>query len=183
MPLIDVLNEQGLRTGVSLSRLDIHKAGHIHRAVHFYLFDYSSNILLQCRSDTADHYPGMFSISVTGHVDAGESSGQAMIREIEEELGLDAKNLKINFLFSFRRDACLAPDYTDRQFNDVYMCQHDFALENIRFDKQSITALQLVSWKKFIEMVNDPNSNLAPVYADECRDVLYFCNHLLSKQT
>jgi 8-oxo-dGTP pyrophosphatase MutT (NUDIX family) len=31
----------------------------------------------------------MFSISVTGHVDAGESSQEAVARELKEELGLD----------------------------------------------------------------------------------------------
>jgi len=41
----------------------------------------------------------MFSISVTGHVDAGESSSMALRREIREELGLDPTKMNIDDLF------------------------------------------------------------------------------------
>jgi len=61
---IDVLDEHGNPTGEVLSRQEVHTQGKIHRAVHLYLFDKSNNLLLQRRSFNADHYPGMFSISV-----------------------------------------------------------------------------------------------------------------------
>ncbi len=97
-PLMDVLDEDGLRTGEALPREAIHRLGKIHRAVHLYLFDTQGNILLQKRSNNVDHYPNMFSISLTGHVDAGESSSFALYREIKEELTLDPNKMNPCFL-------------------------------------------------------------------------------------
>ena len=165
---IDVLDEQGNKTGEILSRRDIHKFGKIHRAIHLYLFDKDNNLLLQRRSYNVDHYPGMFSISVTGHVDTGESSCEAVGRELKEELGLNPKFVKIEFLFSVRKDAYLKPDYIDRQINDIYVCWADFKVEEINFDRNVVTEIKLVPFKEFEKMVIQESSELAPVYKDEC---------------
>jgi isopentenyldiphosphate isomerase len=174
-PLIDVLDEFGIRTGESLTREQIHKFGKVHRAVHLYLFDETTqNLLLQRRSQNVDHYPNMFSISLTGHIDAGEYSMQALKREIKEELNLDTSNMKLEFLFSFRQDAIISPTYIDKQFNDVYACWHKFKLDNILFDAKDISQLKLVSFDEFKLMVESEKSELAPVYKRECADVVHF---------
>lgn len=146
---IDVLNKQGIKTGEVLSRSEIHRQGKIHRAVHLYLLDGAGQLLLQRRSQHVDHYPGMFSISVTGHVDAGESSRDAVYRELEEELGISAVPGEIVFLFSYRQDVQLNPTYIDKQFNDVYVCQRSFNIEDLKFDCQVVSELKLVSLDAF----------------------------------
>lgn len=178
-PLIDVLDEFGIRTGESLTREQIHKLGKIHRAVHLYLFDESNNLLLQRRSNKTDHYPGMLSISLTGHVDAGEHSMAALKREIKEELNFDASLMKIEFLFSFRQDAFLSTSYTDRQFNDVYACWHKFKVDDILFDSNDISDVKLVSFLEFKTMVESEESELAPVYKKECADIVHFLRNQL----
>lgn len=132
-PLIDVLDENGIRTGEVLSRKKIHEMGKFHRAVHLYLLDQSKRLLLQKRSNQVDHFPGMFSISLSGHVDAGESSYGALKREIREELGFTPEELKVEFLFSFKQSMTVNPSYIDRQFNDVYLCFHNFDVKEINF--------------------------------------------------
>jgi len=173
-PLIDVLDDYGIRTGEALSRKKIHELGKVHRAVHLYLFDESNNLLLQRRSYKTDHYPGMLSISLTGHVDAGESSIEALRREIQEELNFNPIIMKTDFLFSFRQDAIISPTYIDRQFNDVYACWHKFKVEDILFDSNDISEVKLVSFSEFKSMVDNEKSELAPVYKRECSDVVYF---------
>jgi isopentenyl-diphosphate Delta-isomerase len=170
---IDVLDENGLRTGEVLPRAEIHWLEKPHRAVHLYLFDQSNRLLLQRRSLLTDHYPGAFSISVAGHVDAGDSSGKTVRREVEEELGIDAYDLNFEFLFSYRRDAELSPTYIDRQFNDIYACWADFRLENIRFSSTEVSEVRLVNIVEFRAMVEHGSGDLAPVYADESRDLFY----------
>ena len=166
-----------------LSRKEIHKQGKIHRAVHLFLFDKNSNLLLQRRSDTVDHYPGMLSISLTGHVDAGESSSMTLRREIKEELGLDTKNMRLDFLFSFRRDATLSSEYIDRQINDVYACFHDFQLKDINFQAEEVKGVELIPFEKFKQMVKSKKSDLAPVYERECKEVVYFLGTLLKNNS
>ena len=164
---IDVLNEQGIKTDEVLSRNEIHRQGKIHRAVHLYLLDGVGQLLLQRRSQHVDHYPGMFSISVTGHVDAGESSEEAVYRELKEELGISVAPGEITFLFSYRQDVQLSPTYIDKQFNDVYVCQRDFRLEDIKFDCQVVSELKLVSLDTFDQLVGAPSGEIAPVYQEQ----------------
>jgi len=94
--LIDVLTTSGLRTGELLPRSEIHRLGKYHRAVHLYVFNSKNEVLLQRRSLSVDHFLGLYSISVTGHVNAGEFSANAVRRE---ELGINSAELRIDFLF------------------------------------------------------------------------------------
>ncbi len=176
--LIDVLSDSGLRTGEILPRAEIHRLGKRHRAVHLYLFNSQNELLLQKRAPTVDHYPGYFSISVTGHVAAGEFSAETVRQEVEEELGLDASQLKIDFLFSFYQEATLHETYIDRQFNDVYVTHADIQPEQIQFDHSEVSEVKFVPFESFLEMVGNGSSVLATVYANECRDLVYFLRRL-----
>ena len=172
--LIDVLSTSGLRTGETLPRSEIHRLGKPHRAIHLYLFNSRNELLLQRRSLTVDNYPGVLSISVLGHVDAREYSATTVRREIEEELGLDTSALKIDFLFTYFSQATLSESYIDRQFNDIYVTHTDLDLALIRFDPSEVSEIVFVPFERFQKMLSDPASDLAQVYADECRDLVYF---------
>lgn len=182
--LIDVLDETGMRTGEVLSREEIHRLGKLHRAVHFYLFDMKGNILLQRRPDNVDHYPNKFSISLTGHINNGEFSYQALKREIKEELGIcpDTDNLNINFMFSFRQDARLRTDYIDRQFHDVYFCQHDFQLRDIKYNPGEVSEIKLVPFAHFQKMVKAKSSELVPVYERSAKELVNFLDNIMHNQ-
>ncbi len=172
--LIDVLDESGLRTGEVLSRTEVHALGKPHRVIHLYLFNQDNMIVLQKRSQTVDHYPGAFTISVLAHVDAGESSMAAARREIREELGLNPDTFQIDFMFSYRRDAILSETYIDRHFNDVYIAKGVFSFAEISIDRAEVDAVELVPFDAFIDLVVDRNSRLADVYFDECHDLIYY---------
>jgi len=170
--MIDILDPHGDPTGEVLSRKEVHRLGKLHRAVHLYLFNKVNDLLLQRRPESADHYPGMLSISVTGHVDAGESSLEAVRRELREELGLNAKDKDFKFLFSSRRDAALSPTYVDRQINDIYACWIDFDIKNITFDRTEVSEIKCVSISNFEKMVEASSENIAPVYSDDLKRVV-----------
>jgi len=175
--LIDVLTPTGLRTGETLSRAEIHRLGKYHRAIHLYLFNSKNELLLQRRALTVDNFPGALSISVLGHVDAGEHSSATVRREIQEELGIDTSPLTIEFLFSYFSEATLSATYIDRQFNDVYLARTDLDLSHIHIDPSEVSDVTFVSFERFKQILADPHSELAPVYANECRDLVYFLDH------
>lgn len=183
MKKLDVLDDYGIRTGETLSRKEIHRQGKVHRAIHLYLFNTSNNLLLQRRSHKTDHFPGVFSISLTGHVDAGENSSEALYREIQEELRLDPTRMKIDFLFSYRQDVEVSSDCIDRQFNDVYACWYDFKIEDILFNAEEISEVKLVPFSEFSAMAATGKNDLAQVYARECSDVAYFLRSRLKQGT
>jgi len=180
--LIDVLSSSGIRTGEILSRKEVHRLGKYHRVIHLYLFNSKNEILLQKRSPMLDNYPGSFSISVLGHVNAGEFSSATVKREVEEELGIDVSQLKFDFLFSFFQEAILSETYIDRQFIDVYVIYAKIDPNSIKFDRSEVSEIKFVSFESFREMVSNESSGLAPVYVNECRDLVYFLGNALESK-
>ncbi|EFH85375.1 NUDIX hydrolase [Ktedonobacter racemifer] len=172
--LIDVLSASGLRTGEILPRAEIHRLGKYHRAVHLYLLNSNKEVLLQRRALTVDHFPGFFGISVTGHVRAGECSSDCVRREVEEELGIKSSQLQFDFLFSFFQEAILNETYIDRQFHDVYVTRADIQPESIQFDRSEVSEVKFVPFERFRAMALGESADLAPVYAHECQDLVYF---------
>lgn len=172
--LIDVLSETGLRTGEILPRSEIHRLGKCHRAIHLYLFNSRNELLVQRRALTVDHYPGVFSASVLGHVNAGESSSETARRELMEELGIAADDLKIDFLFSYFSEETLNENYIDRQFNDIYLTRSDVELERIRFDPAEVAEVKFVQFETFQELFFKASPALANNYRHEFRDLAYF---------
>lgn len=178
--MIDVLDNDGIRTGEILERSEIHKQGKPHRAVHLYLFDINNKLLMQKRSRLVDHFPGKLSISVTGHVQAGESSHETLNREIKEELGLDASKLKTEFLFSFRQVTQISSTYIDDQFNDVYASWGKFNLTDIKMQEEEVSSVELLPFEEFFRMVKEGDDMLPPVYQRGCNDVIYFLQKRLN---
>ena len=92
---LDVLNERGEFTGKVATREECHREGLWHRAVYGFIIDKNSNVLLQKRSQNKKLWPNKWDVTVGGHVDAGEFGRQTIIRECEEELGIDVKENEI----------------------------------------------------------------------------------------
>jgi isopentenyl-diphosphate Delta-isomerase len=70
------------------TRAEVHRQRLFHRAVHILVFNSAGQVYLQQRSATKDTYPGRWTTSCSGHVDAGETYAVAARRELAEELGV-----------------------------------------------------------------------------------------------
>lgn len=84
--MFDIVDENDEIIGQA-SRTHVHEHGLLHRAVHIFIFNEQGHILLQKRSWSKDRFPGRWTSSVSGHVDAGETYLEAALREIQEEIG------------------------------------------------------------------------------------------------
>nr|GMD97423.1 nudix hydrolase 3-like [Ipomoea batatas] len=72
---LDVLTKTGEKTGISKPRGDVHRDGDYHRAVNVWIYAESTQeLLLQCRADCKDSWPGRWDASSAGHISAGDSS-------------------------------------------------------------------------------------------------------------
>ena len=65
------------------------------------IFNENKEILLQQRSMKKKNFPGVIDAAATGHVDAGESTKTGAVREIQEELGIDISEEKLDFVGEF----------------------------------------------------------------------------------
>lgn len=83
LPLVD---EEGRVVG-SASRGECHNGSKLlHPVVHLHLFNSSGSLYLQRRPLWKTIQPGKWDTAVGGHVNYGEDVGEALCREVREEL-------------------------------------------------------------------------------------------------
>jgi isopentenyldiphosphate isomerase len=83
----------------------------IHLVVHLHVFDADGRLYLQKRSMSKDTNPGLWDTSVGGHVAAGESVRDALIREAREELDIDAAGAF--FLYSWLSEGGFESEFAE----------------------------------------------------------------------
>ena len=100
--LFDIYDESGNRIGTAL-RSECHgNPALLHRTAHVVVIHpETGDILLQKRSKTKRIQPGKWDASVGGHISAGESIAEALLRETAEEIGLQQQTGDFKFLFEY----------------------------------------------------------------------------------
>lgn len=171
--LVDVLDENGIKTGEVLTRREVHKRGLWHRIIVVAIVNDKNEVLIQQRSDNKDKNPGMWDISVTGHLSAGQDSLTAATREISEEvsvsLGYSVEVKDFRFMFSFRKEEKVSDDHYDRQFYDFFILrQNGLTADNLRFQASEVQAIKFVS----ISELNEMREKNLLVPREECYDEL-----------
>lgn len=86
MELIDIYDEVGQQCGKTEEKYEAHRKALIHKGVCVWIINSNDEILLQTRSNHVK-FPNMMDISFSGHIQTGETSLEAAIREGKEELG------------------------------------------------------------------------------------------------
>ena len=155
--LIDVLDENGIKTGEVLPRKEVHKRGLWHRIIVVAIVNEKNEVLLQQRSHDKDKNPDMWDISVTGHLSAGQDSLSAATREISEEvsvsLGYSVDVKDFRFMFSFRKEQRVNENHFDRQYYDFFILrQAGLNNDNIRFQSSEVQAIKFVSMSELNQM-------------------------------
>jgi len=88
--LVDVVDGRDMVTGTSTIRECLAK-GILHRAVAVLVIRSGGEFLLQRRSRGDLWHPGLWTLSSTGHVKAGETYDHGALRELNEEIGIVAE--------------------------------------------------------------------------------------------
>ncbi|MCB9809515.1 NUDIX domain-containing protein [Candidatus Peribacteria bacterium] len=86
--LLDVVDEQGTVIGTAMKSECHRNPALIHPVVHCWVFNSAGQVLLQQCSLQKQLAPGMWDVSGGGHVGSGEHPDDAILRELEEELGV-----------------------------------------------------------------------------------------------
>lgn len=74
----------------------------LHPVVHLHVFNSKGELYLQKRPSWKDIQPGKWDTAVGGHVDFGEDTATALMREASEELGIDATGYEHLQTYVFR---------------------------------------------------------------------------------
>jgi isopentenyl-diphosphate delta-isomerase type 1 len=149
-PAIQVVDENDQPIG-SASKQEIWEKGLTHRIIRVMIEDEHGRALLQKRAPTKQPYPGRWDHSVAGHVDVGEDYETAARREINEELGIVAKDLEE--LGSFRSNATFEWRKLNR-FNRVYRLRLDSHIQ-FRLDPEEATEARWFELDELKQLVKD----------------------------
>ncbi len=115
--IFDVVDEHDAVVGQA-TRGEVHAGRLRHRAVHIFVFNTHGELWLQRRSHLKDKCPGLWDSSAAGHLDAGESYEAAALREVQEEMGVEPRNL-------LEIGRLPASERTGMEFVGLYRAEHD----------------------------------------------------------
>lgn len=142
MEYIDVIDAQGNLTGERQSRADIHKNGTWHRAVHCWLINSNQELLLQKRTLNKETNAGMWDISIAGHVPAGLTPVEALIKEAQEELGLKLVPENVEHLFTIKQQSIhQGGRYLNNEINDVFLVGCDQKVSDFTLQEDEVAAV------------------------------------------
>ena len=165
MELLDVLDENGNPTGEVQSREEVYRNGLWHRSTHIWIINDKKEILVQKRNPYKKTFPNLWAISVAGHVDSGETSKSAAIRELKEEINLDAKEEELEFLFTIKR---IQPydDLELRVFDDVYLLKANVDIEKTKLQVEELTDIKYVYYEYLESIFKSGDKDYVP-YTEE----------------
>ena len=131
MEYLDIVDEQGNPTGETVSRQTAHEKGILHRTSHVWIARRNHGkveLLIQKRCASKDSHPGCYDISSAGHIPAGEDFASSAIRELKEELGIEAgeEELIACGIRNFEYETSFhGKPFHDHQISKVYLLWRD----------------------------------------------------------
>ena len=140
MELWDIYDKDKKPTGRTMKRNDwCLKEGEYHLSVLGVIQRPDGKYLITKRAADKAWAPGWWEVS-GGAAIAGETSEDAVKREILEETGLDVTNAEGGFLFSYHREN---PGEGDNYFVDVYKYHMDSTEADIKLQTEETNAFQI----------------------------------------
>ncbi len=147
--LIDVLDANGNYTGKSIMKSEAHKKGIFHPSIHVWLYTKNGEILIQQRAENKDTHPGLWDVSVAGHIGAGEDVVHSAIREVKEEIGLEITSKDLHKIGVFKYSHQHHEDLLDREFHHTFLCELKMPLATLEMQESEVADLSLISMHTF----------------------------------
>ena len=161
MELLDIVDENGDPTGETVERETAHRLGIRHRTSHVWILRKrggGTQVLLQQRSRNKDSYPGCYDISSAGHIPAGQGFVESALRELKEELGVDASAEELVCCgcrrFEFRGNFH-GRDFRDRQVSKIYALWRDMEMPQFTLQKSEVSSVLWMDCGACAEMVRN----------------------------
>lgn len=177
LELFDILNEDGTKTGLVRERGVAHLEGSLHPTSHVWIVrenDRSGwDLLLQKRSACKDSNPGCWDISSAGHVEAGNDYLPAALRELSEELGVQARAEELHFVGMRRarfEDVFYGRPFRDNELSAIYIYREPVDEKALTLQASEV---EEVRWMDFKECWRQVEEGTLPncMYLDELKMV------------
>lgn len=147
--LLEVLDENGVGLGHPEQRSEVHKLGLWHRAIIVAIVNNKNEVLIQKRAATKDKFPGLWDISVAGHVPFGHDSVSCAATETMEEIGyMLSKNVQVRdfrFMTSFRNQLPISDTFLENQYYDFFVYNADLDISKFNLQETEVSEVKWAS--------------------------------------
>lgn len=155
--LIDILTPEGKSTGKTALKSEAHKKGWFHATAHIWFFTSDEKILLQKRALTKKVFPGIWDISVAGHIGAGEEVLEGAKREVFEEIGLILENKDFIKIGTRIHQVNHENGIQDNEHHHVFIAELKTPISELTMQPEEVAGLELWDLKVLKETKNLEN--------------------------
>jgi len=145
---VDIVDDQDVVIGAATIG-DCLEKGLLHRAVAVLVVRSNGELLLQQGSLRDAWHPGLWTLSSTGHVKAGEAYDEAAARELKEELGISARLVR---LWKRLLPPILSGGLTEREWVTLYVTRTETPCS---IDRGEVEGVKEVAAHQLRRMFND----------------------------
>ena len=156
---LEVYSPEGTKTGQKKSKSEIHRKGLFHSTVHVWIFTDEGNILIQKRSKKKELNPGVWDVSVAGHIKFNENIKKAAKRETLEETGINI-NTKDLLKIGVYRSVNIHPTAIDKEFFHTYILKIDKNSINLDFKNNEVDDLKFISIEEMESLIKEENNKI-----------------------
>ncbi len=162
---VDVYDESLEITGIT-ERETAHRIGSLHKTAQWWLID-SDSVYFQIRGKNVA-FPGLLDATVGGHISAGESAEEALLREIEEEVGIRLRTSELTFVGQNKFDY-KGKGVHVREFSEVYFTKAKKKFRTFRPDPTELYGVAAVPFRFGRELIQGKTAylSLKVMLADE----------------
>jgi len=158
--LIDICDEKNNLLGIQKEKSVAHKEGLWHRASHIWIYNKKGEILLQLRAKNKSLFPGVWDVSVGGHISAGEDPLTTALREVEEEIGLVVKEEDLEF-WEIRTQNLVSGDLKNNEFMYVYLVEFNGDISGLKLQKEEVEKIAFIPVETIErELITEPQKYL-----------------------
>ena len=155
--LIDILTPEGKSTGKTALKSEAHKNGWFHATAHIWFFTSNKKILLQKRALTKKVFPGIWDISVAGHIGAGEEVLEGAKREVFEEIGLILEDKDFIKIGTRIHQVNHENGIQDNEHHHVFIAELKTPISKLTMQPEEVAGLELWDLKVLKETKNLEN--------------------------
>ena len=156
---LEVYSPEGTKTGQKKSKSEIHRKGLFHSTVHVWIFTEEGNILIQKRSKKKELNPGVWDVSVAGHIKFNENIKKAAKRETLEETGINI-NTEDLLKIGVYRSINIHPTAIDKEFFHTYVLKIDKNSINLDFKNNEVDDLKFISIEEMESLIKEENNKI-----------------------
>ncbi len=153
---VEILDEETHKTGLVMLKSEAHKKSLRHSGAHLWIYNSRGELLLQLRHRQKVLRPNVWDVSVAGHIRAGDTPEDTIVREAKEELNLDVNPHDFIFVGIKKVDEPTTHCWTHRVFNWTYMTKLDIDLKTLKLEKDEVSDIRWVPIDEFEAEIRDP---------------------------